>query len=394
MSHFIQLHLLTFYPPANLNRDDTGRPKTAHIGGVERLRISSQAIKRAVRTSDVFQQRLAGHLGQRTQRLGNDIYKLLLTEGGFETEEAKPIARVLASLFGSPETNPKKELFIKQLAFVSPHEFGRLRAIMERSRKDLEYRSQLVRAAQELALDDSDDDDVDGGDDDQASGKKRKRSKETTKLIKELKSEVLAKMDGAADIAMFGRMLADNPDFNREAAVQVAHAITTHRVTVEDDYYTAVDDLKTAAEDAGAGFIGELGFGAGVFYLYVCIDVDLLLHNLGGESSLARTTVEALVEALATVSPGGKQASFASRARASYILVENGQGQPRTLAGAFLKPITGDDPMSESKKSLCDFWEKMETAYGASTALPTILDVEAGKGSLAAVVASAASALG
>ena len=137
-----------------------------------------------------------------------------------------------------------------------------------------------------------------------------------------------------ADIAMFGRMLADNADFNREAAVQVAHAFTTHRVTVEDDFYTAVDDLKTKAEDAGAGFVGELGFGSGLFYLYVCIDGDLLVANLGGNGGVAKSAVAALAEALATVSPGGKQASFASRARAEYLLVEKGSQQPRTLGSA------------------------------------------------------------
>jgi CRISPR-associated protein Cas7/Cse4/CasC subtype I-E len=120
---------------------------------------------------------------------------------------------------------------------------------------------------------------------------------------------ILAKVDTAADIAMFGRMLADNADFNRDAAVQVAHAFTTHRVTVEDDFYTAVDDLKKPAEDTGAGFVGELGFGSGLFYLYVCIDTDLLRRNLGGNDGVAKSAIAALTEALSTVSPGGKQAS-------------------------------------------------------------------------------------
>ena len=135
---------------------------------------------------------------------------------------------------------------------------------------------------------------------------------------------------------MFGRMLADDPSFNREAAVQVAHAVTTHRALVEDDYYTAVDDLKSASEDAGAGFVGEAGFGAGVFYLYLCFDRDLLVRNLGGDEDLAGQGVAALVEAAATVGPKGKQASFASRARASFGLVERGSEAPRTLAAAFL----------------------------------------------------------
>ena len=140
--------------------------------------------------------------------------------------------------------------------------------------------------------------------------------------------DLLRRADTAADIAMFGRMLADNPEFNREAAVQVAHAITTHKVTVEDDYYTAVDDLKTAEEDAGAGFIGELGFGSGVFYLYLCVDTELLLRNLGGDAALAGTACAALAEAAATVAPRGKQPSFAARSRAHSEL-----GAARARAG-------------------------------------------------------------
>src|SRR5208283_2940475 len=93
---------------------------------------------------------------------------------------------------------------------------------------------------------------------------------------KDLAKAVLQTADGAVDIAMFGRMLADNPSFNRDAAVQVAHAFTTNAVEIEDDYYTAVDDLKRKDEDAGAGFVGEAGFGSGVYYFYLCIDRELL----------------------------------------------------------------------------------------------------------------------
>jgi CRISPR system Cascade subunit CasC len=162
--------------------------------------------------------------------------------------------------------------------------------------------------------------------------------------------EVLQEADGAADVAMFGRMLADAPHFNRDAAVQVSHAFTTHQAIVEDDFYTAVDDLKTPAEDAGAGFVGDAGFGSGVFYLYACVDCDLLEANLGGDRELAQRSVAALVEALATATPLGKRNSFAHQVRASHIRAEWGRQQPRSLAGAFFKAITGfehledDDP--------------------------------------------------
>lgn len=179
---------------------------------------------------------------------------------------------------------------------------------------------------------------------------------------------ILVKSDTAADIAMFGRMLADNADFNREAAVSVAHAVTTHRVVVEDDYYTAVDDLKTREEDAGAGFIGEAGFGSGVFYLYVVVDRSLLVKNLGGDAALARTALAALIEAAATVGPRGKSASFASYARASYALIERGDGAPRTLAAAFIEPVdwrkpAPNDLLAESVRCLRDIRTQFARAY-------------------------------
>jgi CRISPR system Cascade subunit CasC len=320
MPRFIQLHFLTFYPPSNLNRDDTGRPKTAFVGGAERLRVSSQSLKRAVRTSDVFEQRLRGHLGERTQRLGEDVRKHL-SKAGMDDAAALATARKIAGIFGKLEDEKDGHpAYIRQLAFVSPQERLAAFALADRALagEPIEPKADIV----------------------------------------------LQKTDTAADIAMFGRMLADNADFNREAAVQVAHAFTTHRVTVEDDYYTAVDDLKQKSEDAGAGFVGELGFGSGLFYLYVCVDRKLLVGNLAGEEGIAKSATAALVEALATVSPTGKQASFASRARASFLLVERGSQQPRTLAAAFAKPVSGGDIVEASIERLQTFRQHMDAAYG------------------------------
>jgi CRISPR system Cascade subunit CasC len=204
--------------------------------------------------------------------------------------------------------------------------------------------------------------------------------------------EVLRKEDTATDIAMFGRMLADNPDYNREAAVQVAHAITTHRVDVEDDFYTAVDDLKRPSEDAGAGFIGELGFGSGVFYLYACVDRDLLERNLGGDKGLAAKAIAALIEGLATASPSGKQASFASRARASYLRIEKGSQQPRSLAAAFFKPVRSDDLLAASIAAVegeTGLAAAMNKAYGPCFDAHYVMDVSGPQGSLAEAMAFA-----
>jgi len=259
MTEFLQFHVLTSYPPSNPNRDDLGRPKTAQIGEKLRQRISSQAIKRALRKSEAFERALAGQMGERTQRLGEVIVDHL-KKRGVEAKQAHAFARDIAATFGKVEEKGDKEksvaeknnkgasdlVRIKQLAFISPDERRAALALAEAA----------------------------------AAGKPLPKEKDLAKLL-------LRKADGAVDIAMFGRMLADAAEFNREAAVQVAHAFTTNAVEIEDDYYTAVDDLKTKAEDAGAGFVGEAGFGAGVYYLYICVDRNQLIANLDGDKALA-----------------------------------------------------------------------------------------------------------
>lgn len=355
MTTFLQMHLLTTYPASNLNRDDTGRPKTVVFGGKPRLRISSQSLKRAWRTSSVFTDRLGERVGKRTQRLGEEVLQRLRA-GGMEEKNATAVARAIAGRFGKlvEEKGEENPTYIKQLAFISPEERTRAMAL----------------ADQALA----------------------------GKDVAPAATELLGKTDSAADIAMFGRMLADAPAFNREAAVQVGHAMTTHGVTVEDDYYVAVDDLKRPAEvdgDVGTSFIGVQEYGAGVFYLYACIDTDLLVSNVGTDKALARDAVQSLIEAAATVTPRGKQASFASRARASYILVERGSQQPRTLAAAFIKAVRDEDVLEASIDHLARFRANLDSAYGpgADASCEMIATAERAKGSLGDVLAFAAGAI-
>ena len=302
--------------------------------------MSSQSLKRAWRTSDVFAARLEGHLADRTQRLGKEVLDRLIV-GGMADDEATGVARAIAGVFGKIKNeNDKNPTFIEQLAFVSPQERQNALALADR------------------AL---------GGE-----------------SIEPKAEDLLVKADAAADVAMFGRMLADNAKFNREAAVQVAHALTTHRAVAEDDYYTAVDDLKSRDEsdDAGAGFVGVQEFGAGLFYLYLCVDKDLLLRNLDGSMPVRDASVAALVEAAATVAPRGKQASFASRARAVYVLAEQGPNQPRSLAAAFLKPVRGEDQAAQSISALEGFRDRLDAAYGPCAEGSYTINVEQGTGSL------------
>lgn len=343
MSTFIQLHLLTSYPPSNLNRDDLGRPKTAVMGGAQRLRISSQSLKRAWRTSDLFEEALAGHIGVRTKEMGIKVFKQL-TEAEIKEKEAKEWAGKIAGQFGKlkgkSNDKPLQELEIEQLAHFSPDE------------------SKAVEALTRILIDEN-----------------RKPTEEELHLLR--------KRHQAVDIALFGRMLASAPAYNTEAAAQVAHAITVHKVAVEDDYFTAVDDLNKGEEDMGAGHIGETEFAAGLFYLYVCINRDLLVENLKDAEELAGKTLRALTEAAATIAPSGKQNSFASRAYASYILAEKGRRQPRSLSVAFLNPVIGTDMLSGAITSLEETLNKMDRVYGQVSETSYALNAVIGEGSLA-----------
>ncbi|WP_227284943.1 type I-E CRISPR-associated protein Cas7/Cse4/CasC [Boseongicola sp. H5] len=354
MTTFLQFHLLTAYPPSNPNRDDQGRPKTAMVGGAPRLRLSSQSIKRAARQSPAFQQALEGHLGARTKRIGEVIAEHLEDQGA-DAAKAKEVAAQVADVFGKlDEARNKKEGVLRtaQLAFISPDE---------------------QRFAIELA--------------------KKAMAGEPMPKDKDLAKTVLRSADGAADIAMFGRMLADDPDFNREAAVQVGHAITTHAAQVEDDFFTAVDDLKTRAEDAGAEHVGEHAFGSGLYYLYACVNCDLLVENLAGDRTLAATSVEALVEALATATPTGKQNSHAHHPRAAYIRAERGSAQPRDLTGAFYEPVRQTPWLETSIAALEDMAERIDGAYGAAPDAHRVLNLPKGEGTLADIKAFARSAV-
>jgi len=340
MTTFVQLHLLTSYPPANLNRDDLGRPKTARMGGAERLRVSSQSLKRHWRTSDLFQEAAAGHVGIRTKRLGVDVRERL-ESAGVKEKDAKKWAREIADVFGALKKDSEE---IEQLAHIGPEE---------------------KTAVDELV----------------ATLTEQNRGPEQEEL------SLLRKNPTAVDVALFGRMLAADPAYNVEAACQVAHAITVHPVVIEDDYFTAVDDLNNGDEDRGAAHIGETGFAAGLFYSYICINRDQLIANLSGNEDLADRAIAALAESAVKVAPTGKQNSFGSRAYASFVLAEKGSQQPRSLSVAFLKPVQGNDQEGEAVAALKTQAERFDSAYGACADSRYTLDVSAGEGSFTELLA-------
>jgi len=297
------------------------------MGGYDRLRVSSQCLKRTWRTSDLFQAAVGSHLGTRTKLLGLEIYNKLLA-GGVKEKDAKEWTKSIAGVFGAlkkaDKNDPLAEMEIEQLVHVSPAERAALDAL----------------AAKLVA---------------------EQRAPEKDEL------NLLRVKEQAVDIALFGRMLASSPAFNIEAACQVAHAISVHPVVIEDDYFTAVDDLNIGEDDMGAAHIGETRFAAGLFYAYICINRELLIKNLDGNAELANKAIRALTEAAVKVAPEGKQNSFASRAYASFVLAEKGDQQPRSLSVAYLKPVgrEADDYAIQAISALKAQNESFDEVYGA-----------------------------
>lgn len=334
MDPFLQIHTLTAYAPSNLNRDDLGRPKTARIGDTNRLRISSQSLKRAWRTSAAFEDALAGHIGTRTRRVG-DLVHAKLKAAGVADKDATAWSAKISEKFGKVD---KGKVNTNQLVHVSPLELQQIQTLADTLARE-------KRPPQDAELD------------------------------------LLRKETRAVDIGLFGRMLADEPSFNVDAAAQVGHAFTIHPVSIEDDYFTAVDDLNRRGDDTGAGHVNAAEFGSGIFYTYACVDRRRLVKNLGGDADLAKRALSALTRAMLTVSPSGKQNSFASRAYASYALAERGTSQPRSLAVAFMGTL-GAPHLAHGIEALRDQRQRFAKAYGDDGASYE-MDVHNGRGTLA-----------
>lgn len=337
----IEFHILQSFAPSNLNRDDTGSPKDAIFGGVRRGRISSQSLKRAARTymrdsgllpesaSSIRTKRLVGLLAD---RLSSDSVSL---------DTATKAATNVIELLGSGKSkmkikaNDDGEHLTEYLLFIGESE---------------------LREIADLIVDDVE----------ELSNPKSKSLQPVADAVKELLKRRGA---GAVDVALFGRMLANLPDANADASCQVAHAISTHRVDREFDYYTAVDDRKPA-DNSGADMIGTIEFNSACYYRYSVIDTRQLLENLAGNDELLANTVEAYTRAAAEAIPTGKQNTFAAHNLPAVVLVTVRRNQgPRNLANAFEMPIRAGGNAAITTASSLEMrstWEALDAAYGGA----------------------------
>lgn len=330
----IDIHILQTVPPSNLNRDDTGSPKTAIYGGVRRSRVSSQAWKRAAR--EAFKSYLdESELGTRTKRVVDLLAEEIVDQAPELEERASELASSTFETIGIKLEKPKKDESQEEKEDATLQS----QYLLFLSRRQIQN---LASAAIGAA----------GADD-------------VKKALRAAKVKDLANRDHSVDIALFGRMVADQTDINVDAAAQVAHAISVHSVETEFDYYTAVDD-RLDDDETGAGMIGTVEFNSATLYRYAAVDVNRLADNLG-DALATRRAVEAFLQAFVRSMPSGKQNSFAHRTLPEAVVVVVRESQPINLVGAFEKPIRELERKGRVKRAaeeLCNEAQEIERAYG------------------------------
>lgn len=363
MSLFVEYHLIQNFAPSNLNRDDTGSPKDAVFGGFRRVRVSSQCFKRSIREVAAQHDLIPReHRGVRTQKLLEALVARLPQRN---EEEARTKIEAMLAAAGLKLKEGKSEY----LLFLGEAELDGLAALVEAYWDELSF-------------------------DNNKKGKKEAKSNEVVKKVQSL-------LNGgkAVDVALFGRMLADMPAANQHAACQVAHAISTHRVDREFDYFTAVDDISSE-DESGAGMIGLVEFSSATFYRYASLNFQKLLENLQGDKELALSAVAAFTEAMVRAIPTGKQNSFAANNPPAFVGICLRHASPMSLANAFERPVLPrvDKELSAlSVEALASFEEKVAMAYAAEADQWLYLDVTgswpASKGTKVASLPSLANAV-
>ena len=346
MKTLIEVHALQNFAPSNLNRDDTGAPKDAWFGGSRRARVSSQCQKRAVRS--YFDQKRgeglfnADELAVRTKRVYEAIADFLV--GRRAKDEALAKAEIALSYVKLKAAEGGKTQY---LLFLGQREIAGLADAIHR------FWDQIAPEVK--------------GDGEKTKGKGKKAV--AGGAPKEVQDLIASIFNGgkAVDVALFGRMLADMPEKNQHAACQVAHAISTHAVEREFDFYTAVDDLKPE-DSAGADMMGTVEFNSACFYRYAVVDWDKLKANLQSDAELAEKGLKAFLEGFIVAEPTGKQNSFAAHNQPEFVAVSVRRNTaPSNLANAFETAlrVRKDESLTRvSAEKLVEKSKKLRAVYG------------------------------
>ena len=314
---YVDFHILQTVPPSCINRDDTGSPKTAVYGGVTRARVSSQAWKHAMRAAFAENARL--DVGKRTKKVADLVKEQILPLA--PAADADKLAKKALENAGIKfdEKSKKDDTVTKALFFMSTAQ---------------------AKALAELAVEGSAD---------------KKQYRDALKAAPSM------------DMALFGRMVADDPSLNYDAAAQVAHSISTHAVQNEYDYFTAVDDCQ-AEDNAGAGHLGTVEYNSSTLYRYATVNVMELAGQLG--AAQAADTVRAFGEAFLFSMPTGKQNTFANRTLPDAVYVTLREDQPVNLCGAFERavPRSAQGYAAPSKAALAQYAQQMYSSFAEAPA--------------------------
>lgn len=370
----IELHLLQNFPPSCLNRDDTNSPKDCEFGGVRRARISSQSLKRAIRQDFARHARVpADSLAVRTKRIVERVADFVQEKNAWDRAEIEDVIEQLLAAAGlevtkkdGADTKTQYLLFIpargiEGLAEIVREQWSSLSSAFAGNRGGEATEAKKAKDKKKAKV----------------AGAAGALGEELTKRVRGL----LFDASGALDLALFGRMIADKPEHNVDAACQVAHAISTHRVAMEFDFYTAVDDLKPRG-DSGADMMGTIQFNSACFYRYSVVDLDQLARTLGGLAPNAKPAAEnkeaaakavgawllASVEAI----PSARQNGFAAFTPPALILTASRRaGSPLSLANAFVEPVRpgnrpGEDLVTRSAHALGEHLSQLTSLYGTN----------------------------
>lgn len=332
---FVQLHALVSYSAALLNRDDSGFAKRLPFGGATRTRISSQCLKRHWRKAE-DEWALSGigpEMAVRSRKIPEERILPALEATGVGTPDTRKAA-IDAIAIALYSKSAVKDASSRQALLIGEAEIAYL---IEKAK--------LAAGAGDV---------------------KAATSTIETLFKREEKANLSAMLatkgvlHAGLEAALFGRMVTSDPEANTDAAIHVAHAFTVHGEEAETDYFTVVDDLETGT---GAGGIFDTEITAGLFYLYVVVDVPGLVANLGGDAALAGKVVEHLTHLVATISPGAKKGSTAPYAYADLVFAETGARQPRSLANAFREPAKAR--AADATGRLADYLCQLDGMYGA-----------------------------
>ena len=337
-----EIHMLKNYPPVNLNRDDTGAPKSCTFGGTTRARISSQCLKRSWRKSELFENDIgAEKLGTRTRRLPELVEKKL-KEMGVSKEYIELLLPKLSGIGNKDVKENSKGDHTAQVIFYAPEDIDAVAAAIK---------SRLDECAS-------------------AKDVKALKAKDLQAAVKGAKLRPIT-----LDIALFGRMVTSDAFRNVDASMQVAHAISTNKLNMESDYFTAMDDLLQGEtmDDSGAGHVNGTDYNSSCYYIYASLDTDILRKNLENNpdcDELIRKAIPALIRTMALTNPSGKQNSFAGNVLPGAILVEcKSEKVPVSLVNAFVKPVrpesaNGNDLVRGSIRSLCAEADGIQRSFG------------------------------